>query len=240
MLIRDPFTGEIIRRANAGEILRVWTPEDPPVVPEHVQALLDRAEELGPYGPTADVEWRSILTPKGQRARSGTQITGSLTETILIPDYTFAADTVQPGDVYKYTIFLDNSTVITTPGTIIHRLRWGGVAGVSLAASGAFAPDPTAASTNVSGFVEYYMVIRSIGAAGTAMTMGRMCLSDYDDASVTTIVGNLNMSVIPTSAPVVATIDTTASKALSATVTHSVSTAGTNTQAHIAILETLV
>jgi hypothetical protein len=135
----------------------------------------------------------------------------------------------------KYTIMGRQSTVITTPGTITHRLRWGGVGGVAMAASGAFAPDPTAAATNLTWMVEYWVQQRTVGATGTSLTIGRVEWSDYDDATVATIVGNLNMRMIPTSAPAVATVDTTIDKLLSATYQSSVTTA--SVQAHMALLE---
>jgi hypothetical protein len=171
---------------------------------------------------------------------SGTQVSNSSTETILVPDVSLPANFMYQGRSLKYTLFGDSSTVITTPGTIIHRLRWGGVAGTSLCASGAFAPDPTAAATNLGWMVQYYLVCRSIGTAGSMFCMGQINWSDYDDASATTITGNLNMGVAPTSAPAVtSSLDTTTTKALSPTVTHSVATAGTNSQCHIAVLEAL-
>jgi hypothetical protein len=96
-------------------------------------------------------------------------------------------------------VFFDWSTVITTPGTITLRLRQNTIAGTAMATSGAFAPDPTAASTNVSGMVEFYTVCYTLGASGTTKTMGRVGWNDFDDASATSIIGNLNMNLIPVS-----------------------------------------
>jgi hypothetical protein len=64
-----------------------------------------------------------------------------------------------------------------------------------------------------------------------------MWLSDFDDATATTLQGNLNMHTIPTSAPATVNIDTTAANTWSATLTPSVTT-GSYTNL-ITILEAL-
>jgi len=211
-------------------------------LPERVKRSLElaSASEWGSAPKASSVAWRDVLTPRRVLAADGAQVLNTTTETIMIPDFTFAADYMEVGDAFKYTLFFDWSSVITTPGTVTFRLRWGGVAGTALAASGAYAPDPTAAGTAISGWIEYYLVVRSIGSAGSMFCMGRMCLQDFDDASATTIVGNLNMSVIPVSAPAVtSSLDTTTAKALSPTVAFSVATATTQLTNHLAFLESL-
>ena len=158
-------------------------------------------------------------------------------ETIMVPDFSLPANYMYVGRTLKYSIFYRQSTAITTPGTITLRLRWGGVGGVSMGASGAFAPDPTAASTTIASMVEWWTVCRSVGTSGTSFTMGRADWNDIDDATVTTIQGNLNMIPLPTGTPGTATIDTTTAKALSPTYQESAATASMT--AHMAILESL-
>lgn len=187
----------------------------------------------------SDVKWRDVLTPARVLGANGTQVLNTTTETIMCPDFTFAADALEVGDVYQYTLWGDISTVITTPGTITFRLRWGGVGGTLLVASGAFAPDPTAASTTVTYCVEWYVVCTAVGATGSLKGFGKIEWSDYDDASAAAIVGNLNMRVAPTSAPAGVSVDTTTAKALSPTVQFSVATATTQLTNHLAILESL-
>lgn len=171
---------------------------------------------------------------------TATQIANTTTETIMVPDFSFTPGWFSQGRPVRYTVFGDMSTVITTPGTATARLRWGGVAGTSLAASGAFAPDPTAASTNVSVMFQWYNTCRSSGTAGSMFCMGLAIWNDYDDASATTIVGNLNMSLMPVSAPAVtSSINTVSANALSPTMAFSVATSGTNFQSHLAFLESL-
>lgn len=214
---------------------------DPFRAPEHVQRWLDlAAASPGKGSPQGSaVSWRDILTPRRVLAADGTQVLNTVSETILCPDYTFAADSLEVGDAFKYTLYGDMSTVITTPGTITCRLRWGGVSGTALATSGAFAPDPTAASTTLSYWMEYYLVCRSVGATGSIFAMGNMFLSDVDDATVSTITANLAMRQIPPSAPAAVTVNTTVASALSPTIQFSVATATTQATNHIAILESL-
>lgn len=141
------------------------------------------------------------------------------------------------GKTFKWTVFFDHSTVITTPGTLTLRLRQNTIAGTAMATSGAYAPDPTASSTTVSCVVEFYTTCYTLGASGTTKTMGKVLWNDYDDASATSVVGNLNMSLIPVSAPATATTDTTADLTLLPTAQMGVATSGTNVTTHLAYLE---
>lgn len=186
--------------------------------------------------------WEQIVTPERVLTSAGTTTSLATTEQDLAQPYPCPADFFEVGTTLKWTLLGTISTVITTPGTITMKLRYGSssTAGTVLAASGAYAPDPTAASTTGSYFIQYYLVCRSVGVSGTVMCMGQMNLGDYDDASATTIVGNLNMGSIPASAPAVATIDTTVgTNFLRPTVTFSVATAGTTATNQISILESL-
>ena len=181
--------------------------------------------------------WRQ---PESIVTASGTAIASTTTETILVPNVTLPAGFMYPGRTIKYTLYGEAGFVVTTPGSLTFRLRWNGVAGTVLAASGAFAPDPTAALASRSWKVEFVTTCRSAGTAGSLFTMGNMQINDFDDATVTTIINNLNMSVIPANTPaVVGSIDTTASVPLSVTAQCGVATAGTTVQCHLAILESL-
>lgn len=213
-------------------------------LPASTRELLEKAAEAawGDRGTAyaSSVGWRDLLTPRRVLSADGTQILNTVSETIMVPDFTFAADYFEVGDAFKYTLLFDQSTVITTPGTQTYRLRYGGVAGTSMAASGAFAPDPTAAATTLTLGIEYWFVCRSVGSSGSFFTIGRFTPNDHDDASATTLKGNLDMQWIPVSAPAaVSSLDTTAAKAISPTFTSSVSTATTQLTNHIALLESL-
>lgn len=189
----------------------------------------------------SSVGWRDALTPRRVLAADGTEINTSTAETIMCPDFTFAADYMEIGDAFKYTLLFDWATVVTTPGTVTFRLRWGGVGGTALATSGVFAPDPTSAGTTLSGMLEYFVVCRAVGATTASFfCMGNIELADYDDASATTLKNGLDMAMIPTSAPAaVGSLDTSTAKALSPTVQFSISQAGNRLLNHIALLESL-
>lgn len=171
----------------------------------------------------------------------GAQILNTTTETIMFPDYSFGANDplVHPGACFRTTAYFDSSFVITTPGTLILALRWGGVGGTVLATSAAFAPDPTAALANRAGYVQFLTTFRTVGSAGSAFTMGHMIIGDIDDATVTTIQANVNMFVFPVTPAVVGSLDTTTAKLLSVTAKHSVATATTQTTGHLRVIESL-
>lgn len=238
-VLLDPKTGRPRMEApfNRPGILRAWTDVEDEGwfdrLPDHIRRNLEKASEIeSAFAPRGSgLGWEEVIYAP---TADGTAITSS-SETILLPDFSIPAGYMQVGRLLKYTLLGRQSTAITTPGTITLRLRWGGVAGVLMATSGAFAPDPTAAATDLTWMVEYWIQQRTVGASGTSLTVGRFEPSDYDDASVAALVGNLNMRMIPTSAPAVATVDTTIDKLLSATYQSSVTTA--SCQAHIGILE---
>jgi hypothetical protein len=242
MRIYDEELGKF-RRARAGEVLHSYNSEyvAESMIPPSVQALLDKAEEEGWAGPMmSDNAWEDIITPKARIARSGAAVSNTTTETIMTPDFLIPADTMESGDIYKWTLIFEHSTVVTTPGTITFRLRFGGVAGTLLATSGAFAPDPTAASTNLSGMIEWWTAVRGApGTAGATRSYARIVWNDFDDASATSLKGNLDMQMAPVSANADVNIDSTTDKALTPTVAFSVATAGTNLTTHIAYLESL-
>jgi len=216
--------------------------EDPSLTHDERARILRIAENLTRsndehnlhFGPRASMQtWEETL----YRITATTTISGTTTETIMVPDYPLPAGYLTAGRYLKYTLLGDYSTAITTPGTLTFRLRYGGVAGTVLAVSGAFAPDPTAASTTVPFIVEWFIACRADGASGSLFVQGRMMLSDYDDASATTVVGNLNMQFVPVSAPAAVTVNTTTANALSPTSAASVTTGSLRT--NMAMLEVL-
>lgn len=215
--------------------------EDPSLTREERARILRIAENLSKpfdsYGPRASNQ--GFEETLYRIAADGAQVSATTTETIMVPDFIVRANYMLIGRTLKYTIYFDWSTVVTTPGTMTLALRWGGVAGTVLCTSGAFAPDPTSLSTTITGRVEFLLTCRAEGTSGSILAMGNMILSDYDDATVTAMKGNLDMLMIPTSAPAAVTVDTTVDKALSPTVKFSVATAGTQFRAHLATLEAM-
>lgn len=212
-------------------------------LPDSITETLERSAAAywgdipSPQG--SGVTWRDMLTPRRVIAADGTQVLNTVTETIMLPDFTFAADYMEVGDGFKYTLLGDFSGQAAA-NTKTVRLRWGGVGGTSMAASGAFAFDPTASSTTLSEMFEFWIVARSLGTAGSIFVMGRATWADFDDASATTLKSNLDMLMIPVSAPAATgSLDTTTAKAISPTITFSSATATIQYTNHIGVLESI-
>lgn len=193
--------------------------------PRHVKDGLDKAAYQGSFGPQASMQaWQEVLYVP---LADGAAVTASGTETTMFPIFTLPANYLYPGRLMEWMVMGRQSTAITTPGTITFKLAYSatGVGAVTVCASGAFAPDPTAAATNLTFMVRAYAVCRSNGTSGTMMGWGKIEWTDYDDASVAALVANMGMDMMPTSAPANATIDTTVARALNPTYTSSVATA---------------
>jgi hypothetical protein len=168
----------------------------------------------------------------------GAQILNTTSETILCPDFSFAASDplLYQGAAFNIRCWFDVSNVVTTPGTLTLRIRWGGVAGTVLASTGAVALSTTARS-NYSGSLDADLVVRSIGSAGSMFCQGRVFLNDVPVAADSLPQGIYTMGSAGANVPaVVGSLDTTTAKALSVTGQFSVSTATTQLTNHIRIL----
>jgi hypothetical protein len=152
---------------------------------------------------------------------SGTQISNTTTETIIHPNITIPANYMQDGRAIEIFHFGMFSNVVTTPGTLIFRIRWGGVAGTILAQSAAIALSTTA-QTNVGYELEALLQTRSNGSSGTIFATGSVGLG----AEATS--GFHFMGSAGNSAPAAVTVDLTADTALSLTAQFSVATSPTN------------
>lgn len=205
--------------------------------PANVLESLKRSRELsGPGEPRNSLQtWEETLYTT---INDGAAVTAAA-EATLVPIYTLPANYLYPGRTMKWTVMGRLSSAITTPGTFTFKLSYSatGLGAVAVLTSGAFAPDPTAAATNLTFMAEFWAVCRASGTSGSLMGWGRIDWPDYDDATTTTIVGNLGMIVAPVSAPAVATVDTTVARSLNPTYTPSLATASMT--CHAAILEAL-
>ena len=169
----------------------------------------------------------------------GTQILNSTSETIIAPDFTFSAgdNRVYPGAAFNIRCWFEVSNVVTTPGTLTLRVRWGGVAGTLLATTGAISLSTTA-RTSYTGSLDADLVWRTIGSAGSAFCMGRVTLNDVPVAADSLPQGIYTMTSAGANVPAsVGSLDTTTSKALSVTAQFSVNTATTQLTNHIRILK---
>lgn len=169
----------------------------------------------------------------------GAQILNTTTETIICPDFTFSAsdNRIYPGAAFNIRSWFDVSNVVTTPGTVTFRVRWGGVAGTVLASTGAISMDTTARS-NFSGGLDADLIWRTIGSAGSAFCQGLVTLNNVPVGAAADPQGLYHMGSAGENVPaVVSSLDTTTSKALSVTVQFSVATATTQLTNHIRILK---
>jgi hypothetical protein len=201
-------------------------------VPPHVQANLDRAAS-DVHDVRAGMQgWQEVVS---QNPADATAVTNTTTETIMIPDFVWpnaGPHAWYVGKMARVVIWGRVSTVVTTPGTITFRLRWGGVAGTTLVTSKAQRPKTTV-STNMAAQLWFIVQCRAIGTAGSLFVMGQNNLANtIGDAQAA------QESVWP-DAPAAVSINTGGNVALSPTVAFSVATATTSWQTHIGWIETL-
>lgn len=171
----------------------------------------------------------------------GAQIAATTVETVICPDYTFAGydPHVYPGASFDIQCYFDVSNVVTTPGNITIRIRWGGVAGTILAQTSAIAMDTTARA-NFTGTLNARITFRTVGSAGSAFSIGEVTLNNVPAGAAGAPQGFYTMGSAGANVPaVVSSLDTTTSKALSVTAQFSVSTAGTQLTNHLRYLASL-
>lgn len=181
------------------------------------------------------------VSPLRVDVADGAQVLNTLTETIMCPDFSFAADDprIYQGAAFRITTFGDISNVVTTPGNVVFRVRWGGAAGTILAQTDAINMDTTA-RTSFSVGLEAVLVWRSIGSAGSAFCQGRVFLNNVPTGAAGAPQGIYTMGSAGANVPaVVSSLDTTTAKLLSVTVDFSVSTATTQYTNHIRLLEAI-
>lgn len=159
----------------------------------------------------------------------GVQISNTVTETIVCPDFNIPAYYMAPGRSLRLWVFGVISNVVTTPGTLIIRVRWGGVAGTVLLASAAQGLDTTA-RTNALWAAQAVILCRTAGATGTFMSGGIMqninLLSSTAANLLPALLGSAGTPLASGNAAV--TVDTTTAKLLSVTAQFSVATSPTN------------
>jgi hypothetical protein len=229
----EAFNRQRGRRGPLGKILNWW--EKRRILADRQKRLFDcwiNPEFIG-GGSQAWVE------PMETIIADGVQVSNTVTETIICPDFNIPAFYMAPGRSFRFWAFGVMSNVITTPGTLIMRVRWGGVAGTVVLQSAALGLDTTA-RTNSIWCMFGYLVIRSSGATGSMMSGG---VADFNVLSTTAanllpqLLGSAGTPLASGSAPV--TIDTTTAKLISFTAQFSVATSPTNLTCNQRILEVL-
>lgn len=146
----------------------------------------------------------------------GTAIANSTTETIIFPNVTLPANYMADGRLLRVTAYGKHSTTGTP--TLTFRLRWGGVAGTTLAASGAMVTG--SAVSNAMWSIELLIQTRSNGASGTLLAVGKARLGE----DATSTVGSATnagaedfMGSAGVATPAAVTVDLTADTALALT-----------------------
>lgn len=168
----------------------------------------------------------------------GTAIANTTTETIIFPNITIPANFMQDGRVLRLTAYGRHSTTATP--TVTFRIRWGGVAGTVLAASGAI----TAGSAVTAAIwkVEAVLQVRSNGSSGTIFTVGTARLGEDAASTVgsaTNAAGDDFMGSAGVATPAAVTVDLTADTALSITATWSAASASNTLTGHVYLVEAL-
>jgi hypothetical protein len=149
-------------------------------------------------------------------------------EALLVPDVVIPANYMYPGRMLRGHLWGKASAVITTPGTLQFRVRWGGLAGTLLLDSGAMNQRAASASTNESWSCWFEIVCRSAGSSGTFMSYGEAIRRNKEDAAAV----NALPDTLPVSGNAVVAVDTTTAKNLSFTATPSLTTASITCQGY--------
>jgi hypothetical protein len=151
--------------------------------------------------------------PLSWATADGTAIANTTAETIIMPNITIPANYMQDGR--RLLIRLMGKYSTTGTPTLTFRLRWGGVSGTVLAASGAMTTG--SAVTNGIFSIDLSVQVRTNGATGTMLCLGSARLGE--DASST--VGSATnagaedfMGSAGVAAPSTATVDLTVDTAL--------------------------
>lgn len=180
--------------------------------------------------------WQEIIADPD--VADGTAIANTTTETILFPDITIPANYMKPNRVLRVTYWGRYSTTGTP--TMTFRVRWGGVAGVVVAASGAMVTG--SAVTAGMWKVTVDIVCRSVGTAGTFFGVGEAVMGD----DATSTVGSATngqahdfMGSAGVATPSTAAVDTTADKALSVSAQWGTASASNTITGHVRTLESL-
>jgi hypothetical protein len=152
---------------------------------------------------------------------SGTPVASSTTETIMMPNVTIPANYMQDGRTIHLVYIGQYSELGSGTVTMIHQVRWGGVAGTVICKTGTITTLISAAAWLE--MFEVWITTRSNGSSGTVMGNG-VCMVFSSTAptvgSATGAPAVTSMTAGGQITPAVATLDLTADTALSITTTH--------------------
>lgn len=165
-----------------------------------------------------------------------TQISNSVAETIMVPDYTIPANYLLLGTTIRGRVRGVCSNVVTTPGTLILRVRLGAatLSATAVVATRAMGLDTTA-QTNAPFQLDFEIVTRTIGSGGTALFSGNAIQFNV----LASAAANLLPNLLPVGTNTAQTVNTTIANVLSVSAQFSVATNPTNLTAQTYVLESL-
>ena len=166
----------------------------------------------------------------------GTAIANTVTETIIFPNVTIPGNYLQDGRTVRLYVFGKYSTTGTP--TVTFRLRWGGVAGTVIVASGAITGGSTVTNAAFENLI--LLTTRSNGSSGTVMANGHAILYGATAPTVGSATGAPGIGPMTAggqTAPAAVTLDLTADTALSITATWSAASASNTLTGHNYIIE---
>lgn len=158
---------------------------------------------------------------------AGSAITAAA-EALIATDVSIPAGYMAPGRILHATLTGKASNAVTTPGTLTIRARWGGLAGVLLAASDALTQN-VIVQTDKTWILDYYIMCLTAGATGTFLTWGEVRRGNRAAA----VVADITPDMIPSASNAAVTVDTTIAKLLSFTVQPSLTTASITRLAYL-------
>lgn len=164
----------------------------------------------------------------------GTALANSTTETSILNSqakYTLPGNFMEDiGQTLKVRASGRISNIVTTPGTLTFRMKFGSII---VATSGALALNTTA-KTNVTWVLDWELTLRAVGGSTTANAMHTgQWQSESVIGSPAAGSGGAAAHIIPASAPAVGTgFDSTVSNVIDLTAQWSVANAGNSIQCH--------
>jgi hypothetical protein len=168
----------------------------------------------------------------------GTAIANTTTETIIFPNVIIPANMMSDGRILRLTALGRHSTTGTP--TLTFRVRWGGVSGTVLCASGAMVTG--SAVTAAIWRMELLIQTRTNGATGTLFAGG---VAEIGEDATSTVGSATNagardfMGSAGVATPAAVTVDLTADTALSVTAQWGTASASNTLTGHNYILESL-
>lgn len=165
--------------------------------------------------------WSQVLDGNIDIANGTPNTTGA--EAIIMPDKTIPAFYMVEGRKLHGTCRFKYSNVVTTPGSITFRVRWGGVAGTLLAQSSAIALN-IVAQTDIMGVIDFDIDCRARGGSGSLLCMGEVRLAAQLAASNNQVNFMGSAGGASTNTPAAVTVSTIVDTLLSITFQSTVAT----------------